>query len=224
MVDTPIHTIKKEMDTNYLSTAYMAQATLQHWLKADSLLKNHSTSPAPMPRHLIFTSSFLALLTIAGYAAYSPTKAALRSLSDTLSMEMKLYESTHVPMAIHTVFPATIYTESYEAENKIKSDLTRKLEEDDAGQTPEEVAKWSVEGLENGDELITTAWLTRAVMCGVLGGSRRNGWGVVDTVLSWVISIVLVFVRIDMDSKVKQWGARHGVSGMKAGKKSGEEA
>ena len=40
----------------------------------------------------------------------------------------------------------------------------------------------------------------------MLGGSKRNGWGVVDTVMGWLVMIVMVFVRKDLDGKVKTWG------------------
>ena len=118
-------------------------------------------------------------------------------------------------MSIHTVFPGTILSDALIAENKLKSDLTKKLEEDDKGQTPDEVARYSIEGLERGEELVTTMWLTRLVMASVLGGSTRNGWAILDTVLSWVMSLVMIFVRGDLNGKVRAWGREHGPSGLK---------
>lgn len=218
-VDTPVAELKNQMDSNYLSAAYMAHATLQAWLKAPSEAKSSSSSPGTLPeRHLIFTASFLSFFAIAGYGPYSPSKAALRSLSDTLSQEMNLYASAlpnKPKVRIHTIFPATIFTESYAAENRIKSDLTKRLEEGDPGQTADEVARRSIASLEKGDELVPTTFLTRLVMTSVLGGSIRNGWAVLDTILSWVMSLVMVFVRWDTDVKVRKWGREHGASGMK---------
>lgn len=203
------------MDSNYFTSAYMAHATLNAWLKPSS----KSLAPPPhssIPRHLIFTASLLSFFTLAGYAPYSPTKAALRSLSDTLSQEMNLYASSSRPrVQMHTIFPATIFTDSYKAENLVKSDLTKKLEEGDAGQTADEVARRSIAGLERGDELVTTTFMTRLLMTGGLGGSIRNGWALLDTALSWVMSLVMVFVRWDMDMKVRRWGRENGDSGMK---------
>lgn len=86
--------------------------------------------PSP-PRHLIFTASFLAFYTFAGWSSYSPTKAALRSLSDTLSQEANLYATANPKepeVRVHTIFPAGILTEGFDAENRIKSDLTKLLE------------------------------------------------------------------------------------------------
>ena len=93
--------------------------------------------------------------------------------------------------------------------------MTKKLEEGDAGQTADEVAKRSIAGLERGEEMVVTTFMTRLLMTSVLGGTVRNGWAVIDTVLSWLMSFVMVFVRRDMDSKVRRWGRENGETGMK---------
>ena len=104
------------------------------------------------------------------------------------------------------MFPGTIFTEGFDKENLIKPAITKKLEESDGGQTPEQVAAASVKGLERGEELITTnGILGIAMKSGMLGGSRRNGWGIVDTLVGWLVMIIMVFVRRDMDGKVKTW-------------------
>lgn len=204
------------MDNNYWTSAYMAHAIMQAWLNPSSSAGDSRSSLASSQqtptavkkdtRHLIFTASFLALYTFTGYTPYSPTKAALRSLSDTLSQEMNLYAAT-TPIRVHTVYPATIFTESYEAENLIKSDLTKKLEEGDGGQTAEQVARSSIRGLEAGQEMVTTTLIIRLVMCSVLGGTIRGGFwkGLVDWLVSCVMGLVMVFVRMDMDVKVRRW-------------------
>ena len=190
------------MESNYFSSAYVAHAAVQSWV-------NHfksSPKPKQTAKHIIFTSSALAFLPLAGYSPYTPTKIALRALSDTLSQELLLY-APFTPIRTHTVFPGTIFTEGYEKENLIKPAITKKLEETDGGQTPEQVAVASVKGLERGEELITTNGLLGiALKSGMLGGSKRNGWGVVDTVMGWLVMIVMVFVRKDLDGKVKTWG------------------
>lgn len=217
-VDTDVSSFQHQMDANYFSSVYTAHAALRAWLKP-ATKDGDTATKRPAPRHLIFFSSFLALYPIAGYAPYSPSKAALRSLSDSLSQEMQLYAAANpqsAPVRVHTVFPATIFTESYEEENRTKSDLTKMLEETDGGQTAEVVARESIKGLEAGHELITCDILSRLVMCSTLGASARGGFwkGLLDTVLGWLMLIVMVFVRGDMDRKVRNWGKRHGDSGM----------
>lgn len=224
-IETEVSQFQAQMDSNYFSSAYMAHAALRAWLKpatgdATQAGKKDTPLKKPVPRHLIFTSSFLALYPVAGYSPYSPSKAALRSLSDSLSQEVQLYAAANPhspPVRVHTVFPATIFTESYEAENRIKSDLTKMLEEADGGQTAGVVARKSIRGLESGHELVTCDFLTRFVMCSTLGASVRGGVlkGLLDTFLGWLGLIVMVFVRGDMDRKVRSWGKRYGDSGMK---------
>ncbi|MCJ1478630.1 hypothetical protein MMC13_007311 [Lambiella insularis] len=216
-IDTQVEKLKEQMDSNYFSAAYMAHATLRSWLKPSEDTKHATEALAGRsrePRHLIFTSSVCGFLSITGYSPYSPPKTALRSLSDSLSNELLLYASSDFPpVRMHTIFPGTIFTDAYIEENKIKPAITKKLEADDGGQTPDQVAEKSVSALEKGEELVSTALLGRALMCGVLGGSTRNGWPIIDTLLSWVMSVFMIFVRRDLDGKVKEWGRLHGTSG-----------
>ncbi|THV55330.1 hypothetical protein BGAL_0010g00490 [Botrytis galanthina] len=225
-VDTPVEQIEKQMASNYMTSAFMAHATLRSWLKpledtqagdAASSKAERKSNTAPPARHLIFTASFVALYSFAGYAPYSPSKAALRSLSDSLSQEMNLYAAAFPDaprVRVHTIFPATILTESYETENLTKHGLTLQLEEGDEGRTPHVIAERSIKGLEGGEELITTDMLTWLVKGGVLGGSVRGGFGRV--ILSWILAglmgIVMVFVRADMDRKARAWGRKFGVA------------
>ena len=198
-IDMSNSTIKEQMEVNYYSAAYMAHAFLQPWLQ------NPTTPKTKEPKHIVFTSSIAAFLPIVGYSPYSPSKFAIRALSDLLSQELLLYQSI-CDMRVHTVFPGTIFSPGLETENLTKPAITKKLEESDGGQTPEEVAASSMEGLERGEELITSGAIGLALKAGMLGCSRRNGWGIVDTVMGWIVLIVLVLVRRDMDGTVRKWG------------------
>ncbi|KAI1278358.1 hypothetical protein F5Y07DRAFT_361539 [Xylaria sp. FL0933] len=225
-IETPLSHFQAQMDSNYFSSLYMAHATMTCWVKTaqqNSLNPSSGARPSSSipPRHLIFTASFLSFYSFAGYSPYSPAKAALRSLCDTLSQEVNLYASCYPnepAIRLHTIFPATILTESYQIENTIKPDITKKLEEGDEGQTPEVVAAKSIKGLENGLELVTTNTITALVQRSMLGGSIRGGFGrmLIDWALAWLMGLVMVFVRSDMDSKVRSWGREHGVVGRKA--------
>ncbi|PQE06681.1 hypothetical protein CJF30_00008586 [Rutstroemia sp. NJR-2017a BBW] len=223
-IDTPVSQLQGQMESNYLSAAYMAHATLRSWLKPleerksdaehDMLIGTGSGGAPPPARHLIFTASFLAFYSFAGYAAYSPSKSALRSLSDTLSQEMNLYAAAYPhspPVRLHTIFPATILTESYEAENRIKHGLTKSLEDGDEGQTPQVVASRSIKALQAGEELISTDLLTGLVKNSMLGGSVRGGFlnAIIKWILAGLMGIVMVFVRGDMDRKTRAWGRKH---------------
>ncbi|KAI4261791.1 MAG: hypothetical protein L6R42_003015 [Xanthoria sp. 1 TBL-2021] len=222
-IDAPVTTHQSHFETNYLSALYIAHAALQIWLKpsqksSDTSTTFHtspttSTAQLPLPRHLIFTSSVLALYPIAGYSPYSPTKASLRILTDTLSQELLLYPPTPSRPAVipHCIFPATIFSQGYIEENKSKHPVTLKLEEDDKGLTPEEVAEASVKGLERGEEMVTTDFLGGLMWRSVMGFSRKRLW---DTLVGMMVLWVVGWVRWDMDRTVQKWG-RGEVSEMK---------
>ncbi|KAF3003336.1 hypothetical protein E8E14_000844 [Neopestalotiopsis sp. 37M] len=228
-IDTPVSEFANQMNSNYFSSLYMAHAILKCWLQPSGKKaieestgsSAKSTGATPLPRHLIFTASFMSFYTFAGYAAYSPTKAALRSLSDTLSSEMNLYSAAHPrepKVRLHTIFPAGILSEGYEAENRIKSDLTKHLEEGDKPETPEVIASRSIKSLESGQELITTDFQTGLVKRSMLGGSVRGGFlrGLGDWAIAGIIAIVMVLVRGDHDKKVRSWGSQYGTTGSKS--------
>ncbi|KAK3315734.1 hypothetical protein B0H66DRAFT_498754 [Apodospora peruviana] len=219
-IDTPVNQFQTMMDSNYFSCVYMAHAVLNAWLRPPPTTP-HSGGPA---RHLIFTGSFVSFFSFAGFTPYSPSKAAIRSLSDSLSQEMNLYAGANpnVPrVKVHTVFPATMPTQSLEDENKVKTDLTKSLEEGDQILTPDECARRAIAGLESGEELVATSTIIRLVMTSVMGGSIRGGFfrGLVNTLIGWVVMVVMVFIRRDMDSKVWKWGQRYGASGMVSAEK-----
>lgn len=223
-VDTSIAQLQSQMDSNYFTGLYMAHAAMTCWVKSakENKVKEESsgggrTKPsAPIePRHLIFTASFVSFFTFTGYSAYAPAKAALRSLCDTLSQEANLYAAAYPSepeIRLHTIFPATILSEALELENSVKPDITAKLEDGDDGQTPEVVAAKAIEGLEAGLQLVSTDILTALVQRSMLGGSLRCGfWRTLsDWFLAWLMGIVIVFVRRDMDNTVRNWGKLHG--------------
>ncbi|KAK8036637.1 NAD(P)-binding protein [Apiospora phragmitis] len=232
-VDTPVFEFQAQMDQNFFTGLYMAHAAMRQWLRrahhsptatSTASVEKPGAQPtkACLTRHLIFTSSFVAFFSFAGYSPYSPSKAALRSLSDTLSQEVNLYAAANPEepkIRLHTIFPAGILSEGYEAENRIKSDLTKLLEAGDTPLTPDVIAARSIKGLESGQELITTDFLTGLVKRSMLSGSLRGGFlrGCVDWILAGLLAIVMVFVRGDFDKKVRDWGTKFGASGMKTG-------
>ncbi|PQE12152.1 short-chain dehydrogenase protein [Rutstroemia sp. NJR-2017a BVV2] len=196
-LDTPISTMRSQMDMNYWSCVDMAHAVLSRWLSPDA---------TPADRHLIFTSSVLAFYSTTGYSPYSPAKAALKSLADTLDQELLLYPN---PPKIHVVFPATITSPGLERENRTKPAVTLLLEEADPVQSPDQVAKAAIAGLERGEFLITTGILGSAMRACAWGGSRRNA-GLKDWVVECGLAAVWGVVRWDLDGKVKKWGVEKG--------------
>lgn len=204
------------MDTVYWTAANMAHAILQKWLVSLTPSQQSST-PA---RHIIFTSSTLAFVPIAGYAAYSPAKAAMRSLADTLSQELEIYNGARTyktrnkapasDIKIHTVFPMGILSPGFDNEERIKPELTKILEEADKPQTPTEVASIAIKALERGDHLITTMFIGHIMKGTALGSSPRND-PIRDTMTSWISNLAFLRVGPNLRNKAREWGRKNGL-------------
>ncbi|KAL1952657.1 hypothetical protein VTO42DRAFT_4558 [Malbranchea cinnamomea] len=215
-VNTSPQTLKDQMDTVYWTAAFTAHATLRKWLAP--VQPDQQKKPSPR-RHLIFTSSVLAFVPITGYGPYTPAKAAMRALADTLVQEIEVYngaranEKNPAPPAdvkIHIIFPMGILSPGFSYEQQIKPDLTKLLEEADKPQTPEEVAQISIKGLERGEYMITTMMIASLMKASAMGASPRNNI-LVDTVLTWVSSLAFLQVIPDLTRKAWNWGRANGV-------------
>lgn len=213
---TSLETLRDQMETLYWSCAYLAHATLQAWTQP--VTKAEQIAYRGRPRHLIFTSSVAAFLPMAGYAPYTPGKAAMRSLADTLNQEVQVYNGARMvredgPAAeikVHAVFPMGILSPGFENEQKLKPILTQKLEEGDKPQQTEDLAKILIAELEAGKYMITAS-LTGHIMKGwAMGGSQRSG--VMDYVWSWIGTLIVPFVSLDHFSKARQWGIEKGIT------------
>jgi len=214
-LDTSIETLKSQMDINYFAALYLAHATFKLWLAstpASSTLKSDRSS---LQRHFLMTSSVAAFIGLAGYSPYSPAKAALRSLHDTLRSELNLYNhakptNNSVPdIEIHTIFPGSISSPGLQRENETKHGVTKLLEEDDVVQTPQEVARVTVAELEKGKHMITTQWLGMVMRAAGLMTSLKDSW-LADTILPAVMQLIMPFIQMDLQRKVRKWARDHG--------------
>jgi 3-dehydrosphinganine reductase len=143
----------------------------------------------------------------------------MRGLSDTLVQEIEMYNGARTnaqnpappaDVKVHIIFPMGILSPGFDHEQQIKPELTKLLEEADKPQTPEDVAKISIQGLERGEYMITTMLIASLMKATAMGASPRNSiiW---DTLLSWVGSVAFLFVVPDLTRKVWKWGRDHGV-------------
>ena len=228
-----LETLRSQMDTIYWSAAYMAHATLNHWLKPSLPQSTKEITPAPpadKTRHIIFTSSTLAFFPIAGYAPYSPAKAAMKSLADTLNQELAIYNGSRTPLPssstsdnipsiapppadikIHTIYPMGILSPGYDNENKLKPALTMMLEKDDKPQHPDEVARIAIERLERGEQHITTMLLGHLLKGAGMGSSSRYGF--MDVLWNMLGNIIILFVGPDFVKQCRKWGQEKGIEG-----------
>lgn len=198
-IETPRKTMRWQMDVNFWSCADMAHAVLKGWLAPGAVEKGGS-------KHFIFTSSVAAFYPFTGYAPYTPGKAAIKALSDTLAQEVLLYGAD---VKIHTVFPSTIASPGLDNENLTKPEITLQLEAGDTIYPADDAAANAIKGLENGDYLVTWGFLNHALRACAWGSSRRNNW-LLDTVFTWIVASLWYFIGLDMDGKVKAYGKKHG--------------
>ncbi len=167
--ETSPEVFRAMMDLNYFGTVHSVMA----WLP--SMLERGSGS-------IVNFSSGAGFLAPFGYAAYAPSKYAVRGFSDVLRLELK-------PLGIHVsiVFPPDTDTPGMENENK-----TKPFETLDAFSTKllpaETVAKGILRGMKRGQYVILpggeinlyyhlTSLLgngTYPVMDAVLAGARRK--------------------------------------------------
>lgn len=217
-MDCSVEDLRAQMDLNYWAAAYLARATLNQWLTLKS--PNEAKGKDRLPRHFVMTSSVVAFVAVAGYTPYTVAKAAMRSLADSLRAEVNIYNGSRLhptsigpstDIKIHTLFGGSIQTPGLDQENKIKHPVTKQLEEGDPIQSEDEVAAIAVRSLEKGHQLVTTQYLASAMRASALGGSPRNSW-ILDTVLSWVTSIVWLFYQPYMDRTVFRYGMKYGVN------------
>lgn len=198
--------IRACLEKNYLSAAFITNALLKRWLV-------HPPHPS-VTRHIIFTASTAAFLSLPGYAAYTPSKTATRALADTLRQELLLYRHQQ-EIRVHCSFPGTIFTESFVEEQLGKPELCKQLEGSDDpknGLTPGQVADRTLKGLEQGKYFITMDGDTQILLNNMRGPSPRDS-AVWEWVLGFVGSLVWPFYRRSWDRKTVAHGRENGVGG-----------
>jgi 3-dehydrosphinganine reductase len=198
-IEAPLSSSRSQMDINFWGSAEMAHAILREWCAPDAPV-------VPEPKHLIFTSSVVAFFPIVGYGPYSPAKAALRSLADTLVQELQLYPQN---VKVHVVYPSSIQSPGFDRENITKPDITKIIEDGDPVQIPDVVAAKSIKGLERGKSAVTIAFLGDIMKISALGSSPRDNW-LVETILSLIVPIAMLFVLPDILGKIRKFGKKNG--------------
>ncbi|KAF2639848.1 3-ketosphinganine reductase-like protein [Massarina eburnea CBS 473.64] len=223
-LDCKIETLRSQMDMNYWAATYLAHHTMKAWLYPETPYKPQKKGSIPEPpRHLVFTSSILAFANVTGYSAYSPAKAAMRSLCDGLRMEINLYNGArrgtnnkngHQPapfdVVIQSVFPATVLSPGHANEQLTKPAVTKKIEESDVDQSPHDAALGAIKGLEAGNYSTATSFLGDLMRLSAMGGAPRDNI-VKDTMGQWLTSWIWLFLGPDWERTVWNWGKTKGM-------------
>ncbi len=120
---------KNQMDTNYFGQLIPTLILLPFFMEAQK-------------GHIAFVSSLGADVGIIGYTAYTPTKAALVGLAETLRHELKPYN-----IDISVLYPSDTDTPGFEIENQSKPPETAILSKTANLYSAEKVAEKFVDGL-----------------------------------------------------------------------------
>ena len=190
--DLTAEQVSSGVQSNYLTALHLAHAAMK------PMLSKANTS------HIVFVSSVLAFMGQTAYSSYAPSKAALRSLADTLRQELLLYGDR---VKVHCAFPASILGEALDEEKRTRPEIVNTLEESDAGQAPETVCAKVLDGLDRGYFLIETEFNGSLLRNGMRGPSPRNNvlW---DFGMEVAAFFAWPFVRYDFDKKVKAYGKK----------------
>lgn len=216
-VDVSVPRLREKMVNNYFTSVYMARAIIQAWLDTSSVDTSSAADARPIvgasqkaaaenTRRLLFTAPSIVFRSSTLYGTYSPTMEALRSLSDSLSQKMNLYAVT-TPIRAHTVHPEAICAEPYVTGDNPEMMEFMKLMESYKGQGAKQVAQFYVRRLGISLIRITMTLLTKLAMYIIFGGSIGGGFwkGLLDLLITCVISLVMAFVRMAMDGMIRRW-------------------
>jgi 3-dehydrosphinganine reductase len=103
--------------------------------------------------HIVLVSSGAGLIGILGYAAYCPTKFALRGFAESLRPELKRWG-----IRVSIVYPPDTDTPGFHEEDRTKPPETRKICETAALLSPDAVARAIVHGIDRGHFSIAPGW------------------------------------------------------------------
>jgi 3-dehydrosphinganine reductase len=141
-------------------------------------------------------------------------KAAQRALADTLRLEATRYSGPISDYKVQCVFAHNFITPAFIEEQKNKPELTKRLEgttgnlEDlrKTGKFPdaEKIAPEIVEAVAKGDFAVMDGRFEPQICWATaIASSPKRGWGIWDTLLAMLVSIIFPFIRADWEKMVK---------------------
>lgn len=100
--------------------------------------------------HVVYSGSACSICSFAGFSGYAPTKYALRGFAEALRNELQPRGIT-----VHLGILSTVDTPGLVLENKCKPEVCKAIEGTASVFSPEEVAGRLLEGIDNGNFVIT---------------------------------------------------------------------
>ncbi|KAJ2778714.1 3-dehydrosphinganine reductase [Coemansia javaensis] len=183
--------IRKTMELNYLGTMYTVHEVARRMVEGKV-----------RGGRVVMVSSVLGMLGLVGYAAYCPSKYAVRGLAEALRNELQMHG-----ISVHCYFPGTIFTPGYDAENLTKPQITKDIEGADDGLTPEKCAEGLFRGLQRGEFAIATDPIGLLLRCSARGVAPNNNV-VLDALIAPVGWAVFGVWRLFIDRTVRNHGKK----------------
>lgn len=186
-VETSPKEFERLMRINYLGTAHVTRAFLPHMLKNKA-----DADPAvpPKPSTVVFTSSAAGQVGVFGYGAYSPTKAALRAMAESLSMEVPS------SVAVQVAYPPDTDTPGYEAEQVGKPKETHLINEAAGLYRPSDVARTMVDAALDSRPRFNVYFGLEGWMLSTLTAGMGPPHGMVDLICQVLLMGVFRFISL----------------------------
>jgi 3-dehydrosphinganine reductase len=127
-LDQPLSSHESQLRTNFLGTLYLTHATARHMANAGE-------------GRIVVVSSGAGFYGIYGYAAYAPSKFAVRGLAEVLRVELAPYG-----ISVTAAFPPDTRTPQLEYEERTKPAITKQITAGGGIWEPEDVAEKIIAG------------------------------------------------------------------------------
>ncbi|KAF2020601.1 short chain dehydrogenase [Aaosphaeria arxii CBS 175.79] len=184
------------MRNNYYTAAYVSQVVLKIWRGVENKPELRGRTKE---RRIVFINSVGAFVGLPGYTAYTPSKAAVRGLADTLRMEALYYSNPGTKYTIQCAFPSNIMTDAFIEEQKNKPQLTKEMEETNKDldelkkklPSAAKVAQYIVSRLNSDDFAICDSLASELLWSNMIGPSPKRGLGVADSILSFLVGTAI---------------------------------
>lgn len=175
---------RQAMDLNYFGTVHCIHAVLPQMIQRKSGI-------------VCLIGSALSLTSYIGYAAYSPTKYALRGLADTLRNELLPYN-----ISMHIAYPGNMQTAGFDCEQETKPAETKSIESSGSVYLPREVAKSVLKSIGRGEYNIYCG-APDVMLLGVLAnGLSPRVYPILD-LMFWPIAMAISpLIRFIWDKRV----------------------
>uniref|UniRef100_A0A7S3YYB5 3-dehydrosphinganine reductase n=1 Tax=Lotharella globosa TaxID=91324 RepID=A0A7S3YYB5_9EUKA len=190
-LEQDVKTFQKHMDLNYYGTLHAIKAVAP-------LMTNRREG------HIVMISSAITLAAFLGYAAYAPSKFAVRALADVLRNELQPFG-----VKISIAYPPDTKSPGFDNENKSKPKECKSIYALSDTYESEQVADAILDGIMAGEYHIGSPDFIQNRMINSLtvGASPRQDW-VLDLLLSPIWALIAEGFRMYADYQASKYASR----------------